>query len=71
MIEEKYTFDGKKLTVKKGYFKIVAEGEWARLYIHDKGKYVQLIGLDSGALSNIISLFTTLSEAIIEIKNKK
>lgn len=66
-----YKFEEGKLTVEKGTFKLVAEGEFVRMFQTGKHGEVQILGVDRNGFSNVMGLFSTFLAAIDEINNPK
>lgn len=65
MKNSKYEFDGKDLTVRSTTMKLVAKGDWLRLYVKEpKFGWIQSFSVDSNGAKNFFNLVASFLEAV-------
>lgn len=64
-----YKFDGNSLEVSSGSHKIVAEGDFVRMFRKESFGDVQIFGVDDSGFRKIMQMFSTFLQAIDEINN--
>lgn len=66
--EQGYEYDGKKLSVQRGSFKLIAEGDWLRFYVkQSKFGWIQAFGVDANGAPDFFDLVKSFIQASAKI----
>lgn len=65
-------FDGSKLVVREGSFKVVAEGDFIRIFQrYGRHGYTQILGIDENGFSNLLKLLSVFIRGVDDITKAK